>query len=155
MPTIAEIENEIVEEFQLLEGDREAQVEYIMELGARLDKLEESAYQENNLVKGCQSKVWLVSGLDNTGHVAYRADSNTAITKGLVSLLIRVLNRQPAEAISRAELTFLERIGMGSLIGSQRSNGLAAMVRQMKLFAIALQAQQQQAQQTQSTSPHA
>jgi cysteine desulfuration protein SufE len=92
---------------------------------------------EENIVKGCQSKVWLTAKL-NGDKVYFAADSNTAITKGLVSLLIRIFNGQSPDDILRSELYFMQRIGMERFIGTQRSNGFAAMIKQMKLYALAM-----------------
>jgi len=134
--SIEEIQNEIIEEFSFLAGDRESTIFYIMELGQKLPELEEKHKVEENIIKGCQSKVWLTADL--TGNrIIYKADSNTEITKGLISLLIRVLSGQTVDDVLNANLTFIEKIGMGQIIGSQRSNGLVAMIKQMKLYALA------------------
>jgi cysteine desulfuration protein SufE len=91
---------------------------------------------DDNIVKGCQSKVWLTARLEGN-KLHFTADSNTAITKGLVSLLIRIFNGQTPETILNADLYFMNRIGMERFIGTQRSNGFAAMIKQMKLYALA------------------
>lgn len=135
-PSIAEVQQEIVDEFAILEGDREMTNFYIMELGQKLPPMPESDKTEDNIVKGCQSKVWLTADM-NDDIVTYHADSNTAITKGLVSLLIRVLSGQKADDIINVQLDFPSRIGMDRFIGTQRSNGFAAMIKQMKLYALA------------------
>ena len=101
----------------------------------------EEERKEENIIKGCQSKVWLVAD-DIDGKINYKADSNTDITKGLISLLLRVLNNRKPEEIMNAELDFVGRIGMGSIIGSQRSNGFASMIKQIKLYALAFQTKQ-------------
>ncbi|GMQ29491.1 SufE family protein [Algoriphagus confluentis] len=139
--SIQEIQDEIVSEFKVLGDDRESTIFYIMELGGSLEAFPESERKEQNIIKGCQSKVWLIAD-EEDGKVHYQADSNTDITKGLISLLIRVLDRQKPEAILSANLDFIDRIGMGNIIGSQRSNGLAAMIKQMKLYALAFQTKQ-------------
>lgn len=139
--SIQEIQEEIVSEFEVLGDDRESTIFYIMELGRSLDAFPESERKEENIIKGCQSKVWLIAD-EVDGKVHYQADSNTDITKGLISLLIRVLNKQKPEAILAAKLDFIDRIGMGNIIGSQRSNGLASMIKQMKLYALAFQSKQ-------------
>ncbi len=139
MASIKETQDSIIEEFSILEGDREMTNFYIMELGQKLAEMSEMDKTDDNIVKGCQSKVWLTAHLDND-RVTFRADSNTAITKGLVSLLVRVLSNQTPDEIVNAELYFPEKIGMERFIGTQRSNGFAAMVKQMKLYAIALKA---------------
>ncbi len=133
---VEEIQDEIVSEFSLLDGDREMTVFYIMELGQKLPDMPEAEKTEDNIVKGCQSKVWLTADMSE-GKVAFRADSNTAITKGLVSLLLRIFNGQTPETILNAELFFMHKIGMERFIGTQRSNGFAAMIKQMKLYALA------------------
>ena len=134
--SINTLQEEIINEFSLLDGDREMTVFYIMELGQKVPDMPESEKTEDNIVKGCQSKVWLSADLDND-KVTFRADSNTAITKGLVSLLLRIYNGQKPDDILDAELYFMNRIGMERFIGTQRSNGFAAMIRQMKLYALA------------------
>ncbi len=134
--SIEEIQNEIVDEFSVLGDDRESTIFYIMELGQKLPQLEEKYKIEENIIKGCQSKVWLTADLEDH-RVIYKADSNTEITKGLISLLIRVLSGQKIDDILNADLDFIQRIGMGQIIGSQRSNGLVAMIKQMKLYALA------------------
>lgn len=134
--TINEVQDEIIGEFSLLEGDTEMTIFYIMELGQKLPEMRESDKTEDNIVKGCQSKVWLTATVEDE-KVYFVADSNTAITKGLVSLLIRIFNGQTADAILNADLYFMHKIGMERFIGTQRSNGFAAMIKQMKLYALA------------------
>src|ERR1044072_4967836 len=134
--TINEIQDEIINEFSLLDGDMEMTVFYIMELGQKLPEMAGSEKTEENIVKGCQSKVWLSAKLGGE-KVYFTADSNTAITKGLVSLLTRIFNGQSPDDIVNAELYFMKRIGMERFIGTQRSNGFAAMIKQMKLYALA------------------
>lgn len=126
----------------MLDGDMEMTVFYIMELGQKLPVMNEPEKTEDNVVKGCQSKVWLSARLDNE-KVFFSADSNTAITKGLVSLLVRIFNGQTPDAILNADLTFMQKIGMERFIGTQRSNGFAAMIKQMKIYALAFKTQQE------------
>lgn len=140
--SISEIQDEIISEFSLLDSDMEMTVFYIMELGQKLPDMNPADKTEVNEVKGCQSKVWLTAKLEND-KVYFSADSNTAITKGLVSLLVRIFNGQPPEAILNADLYFMHKIGMERFIGTQRSNGFAAMIRQMKLYALAFKTQQE------------
>ncbi|MEP2770565.1 MAG: SufE family protein [Fulvivirga sp.] len=135
--SIKDIQNSIVEEFSILDGDQEMTNFYIMELGQKLDAMDEHLKTEENIVKGCQSKVWLTADVDGDA-VIFKADSNTAITKGLVSLLVRILSGQKADDIVNAELFFPQEIGMDRFIGTQRSNGFAAMIKQMKMYAFAL-----------------
>jgi cysteine desulfuration protein SufE len=134
--SINEIQDEIINEFSLLEGDMEMTIFYLMELGQKLPEMKEADKTEENIVKGCQSKVWLTAAMKQ-GNVYFEADSNTAITKGLVSLLIRIFNGQTPESILNADLFFMHKIGMERFIGTQRSNGFAAMIKQMKLYALA------------------
>ena len=134
--TINQIQDEIIQEFSLLDGDMEMTVFYIMELGQKLPEMPEEAKTEENIVKGCQSKVWLMSAMEGD-KIHFIADSNTAITKGLVSLLIRIYDGQTPENILHSDLYFMNRIGMERFIGTQRSNGFAAMIKQMKLYALA------------------
>ena len=139
--SIADIQNEIVDEFSMLDGDMEMSIGYLMELGEQLPPMADDLKTEDNIVKGCQSKVWLTASLNND-KVEFQADSNTAITKGLVSLLVRVLSGQSPDDIIAADLYFPNEIGMERFIGTQRSNGFAAMIKQMKLYAVALKAKE-------------
>jgi cysteine desulfuration protein SufE len=134
--TINEAQDEIVGEFALLDGDMEMTVFYIMELGQKLPDMNEADKTEDNVVKGCQSKVWLTARMEED-KIYFSADSNTAITKGLVSLLTRIFNGQRPDEILNADLYFMKKIGMERFIGTQRSNGFAAMIKQMKLYALA------------------
>jgi cysteine desulfuration protein SufE len=134
--TINETQDDIITEFALLEGDMEMTIFYIMELGQKLPEMDQSFKVENNIVKGCQSKVWLTASLEDN-KIFFVADSNTAITKGLVSLLIRIFNGHTPAAILNSDLYFMNRIGMERFIGTQRSNGFAAMIKQMKIYALA------------------
>ena len=134
--TINQIQDEIINDFSLLDGDMEMTVFYIMELGQKLPDMPAEEKTEDNIVKGCQSKVWLTAQQEGD-HLQFRADSNTAITKGLVSLLLRIFNGQTPDDILKTELYFMHKIGMERFIGTQRSNGFAAMIKQMKLYALA------------------
>lgn len=136
--TIEQTQKEIIEEFGLLEGDREMCVMYLMDLGEKLPALPEEEQVEENIVKGCQSKVWLTAAL-RKDRVYFSADSNTAITKGLVSLLIRIFNGHLPDEILDSELFFMKEIGMDRFIGTQRSNGFAAMIQRMKQHAKSFQ----------------
>jgi len=142
MDLIKQRQEEIIEEFAMLDGDMEMTLDYIMELGAELAELPEEARIDDNIVKGCQSKVWMTAELDND-RVQFKADSNTAITKGLVSLLVRTLNQSAPNDVMNAEIYFPKQIGMDRFIGTQRSNGFAAMIKQMKMYALALSAKQE------------
>uniref|UniRef100_UPI00404AAED2 SufE family protein n=1 Tax=Fulvivirga sp. TaxID=1931237 RepID=UPI00404AAED2 len=139
--SIKEIQDSIIEDFSMLDGDMEMTLNYLIELGDKLPEMDEQEKSEENIVKGCQSKVWLSASKEGEG-VAFKADSNTAITKGLVSLLVRVFTNQSPKAILETELYFPEKIGMHRFIGTQRSNGFASMMKQIKLYALAYNAQQ-------------
>jgi cysteine desulfuration protein SufE len=141
MSSIADIQNEIVSEFEILGDDKESTIFYIMELGANLKPYPETERKDEYIIQGCQSKVWLLAETQE-GKVHFTADSNTDITKGLIYLLIRVLDQRSPQEILTANLDFIQRIGMGGILGSQRSNGLAAMINQMKRYALAFQTQQ-------------
>ncbi|MEO1099106.1 MAG: SufE family protein [Bacteroidota bacterium] len=141
MSSIKEIQESIVEDFAILDGDMEMTNFYMMELGQKLPEMPDVLKTDENIVKGCQSKVWLTARLEND-RVEFQADSNTAITKGLVSLLIRVLSGQTSDDIINADLFFPKEIGMERFIGTQRSNGFSAMIKQMKLYAVALKAKE-------------
>lgn len=137
--SVNEVQDEIINEFSLLDGDREMTVLYIMELGQKLSSFPEHERKEENEVKGCQSKVWLAAR-EEGGRIYFEADSNTAITKGLVSLLVRIYSGQTSDAILNSDLYFMNKIGMERFIGTQRSNGFAAMIKQMKWYALAFKA---------------
>lgn len=132
---IPEIENEIVEEFSLFDS-WEDKYEYIIDLGKKLDPLDEKYRTKENIVKGCQSTVWLAAEFEN-GRIVYKADSDAVIVKGIISILIRVLSNHTPEEISSAPLDFVKRIGMDKHLAQTRSNGLVAMIRQMKNYALA------------------
>lgn len=140
--TINQIQDEIIEEFELFDNKND-QYGYIIELGKKLENLPEDGYKDENLIKGCQSKVWLTaekSEQNNEIQIKYLADSDSTLVKGLVSLLMRVLSEQPAKEILSADLYFIDKIGLGQLLSMNRSNGLASMVKQMKIYALAYQA---------------
>jgi cysteine desulfuration protein SufE len=139
---IEQIQDQIIDDFSVLDGDMEMTVFYIMELGQKLPDMPEADKIEDNIVKGCQSKVWLTANLYDGG-ILFVADSNTAITKGLVSLLIRIFQGQKPNDILNADLYFMKKIGMERFIGTQRSNGFAAMIKQMKIYALALKTKQE------------
>jgi cysteine desulfuration protein SufE len=133
--SIEEIEQEIIEEFLLFDSwdDR---YEYIIDLGKKLPVLEEQYKKDENKVRGCQSTVWLVTDYKE-GRIYYKADSDAVIVKGLISMLIRVLSGQKADDIVNAKLDFIREIGMMNHLAQTRSNGLLAMVKQMKNYALA------------------
>ncbi len=142
--TIEEIEKEIAEEFSLFDS-WDDKYEYIIDLGKKLPPLEDQHKIDENRVRGCQSTVWLVAGYRDAGpddpvgrgKVFYKAESDAVIVKGLISMLIRVLSGQSPDNIIQAKLNFIQQIGMTTHLAQTRSNGLLAMVKQMKNFALA------------------
>jgi cysteine desulfuration protein SufE len=140
LKSIAEIEDEIVEDFSLFDTWDE-KYEYIIDMGKKLKPLEEQYKKEENKIKGCQSTVWMISELKD-GKVVYRAESDAVIVKGLVSMLIRVLSGHAPQEIIDAKLDFIDKIGMKQHLAQTRSNGLLSMVKQMKLDATVYLAQQ-------------
>jgi cysteine desulfuration protein SufE len=133
--SIEETESEIVDEFSLFDS-WDDKYEYIIDLGKKPAPLEEQYKKDENKVKGCQSTVWLVADYRN-GRVYFKAESNSVIVQGLISLLIRVLSGQKPDDIVAAKLDFLNEIGMMTHLAQTRSNGLLAMVKQMKNYALA------------------
>ncbi len=140
--SIKDKQEEIISEFEVIGDDREMANIYLMELGSKLAPLADEFKTDQHIVKGCQSKVWMHAFLDGDV-VRFEADSNTAITKGLASLLVRVFSGETPEHIIAAELFFPGKIGMDRFIGTQRSNGFGAMIKQMKLYAVALKSQKE------------
>ncbi len=132
---IQAIEREIVEEFALFDS-WDDKYEYIIDLGKKLPPLEEKFKKDENKVRGCQSTVWLVADYRD-GKVFYKAESDAVIVKGLISMLIRVLSGHTPDEIINAKLDFIREIGMTTHLAQTRSNGLLAMVKQMKNFALA------------------
>ncbi|MGN6249339.1 MAG: SufE family protein [Ginsengibacter sp.] len=133
--TIKEREEEIVEEFALFDSWEE-KYEYIIDLGKKLEPLDDKFKVEENIIKGCQSTVWLVSEFKD-GKVFYKADSDAVIVKGLISMLIKVLSGNTPDEILDAKLDFINKIGMMTHLAQTRSNGLLAMIKQMKNYALA------------------
>jgi len=133
--TIEEREEEITDDFSLFDSWEE-KYEYIIDLGKKLAPLEEQYKQEENIIKGCQSTVWLVSDFKD-GKVFYKADSDAVIVKGLVSMLIKVLSGHEPDKILNAKLDFIKDIGMMTHLAQTRSNGLLSMVKQIKNYALA------------------
>ncbi|MEZ4826325.1 MAG: SufE family protein [Bacteroidia bacterium] len=132
---IADIEEEIVDEFSLFDEWLE-KYEYIIEMGQNLPGLPETDKTTDYIVHGCQSQVWLHAD-KKEGEVVFRADSDAIITKGLIAMLIRVLSGQSPQEILDAKLGFIDRIGMREHLSPTRSNGLNAMIKQMKNYALA------------------
>ncbi len=133
--TIKEREEEITEEFSLFDSWEE-KYEYIIDLGKKLEPLEEKFKVPENIIKGCQSTVWLTSEFKN-GKIFYKADSDAVIVKGLISMLIKVLSDNSPDAILNAKLNFINDIGMMTHLAQTRSNGLLSMIKQIKNYALA------------------
>ncbi len=134
MPTIDEIQAEIVEDFSFL-PEWDERYAYLIELGQKMAPLPEEHRKEDNIVRGCQSTVWLHRTCSD-GAVLLQADSDSLIVKGLAALLMKVYSGQPAEAILKAKLTFFEDTGLNKHLSSQRANGLMAMIDEIKAFAV-------------------
>lgn len=133
--TIEEKQDRIVRQFELL-GDWPERYKYIIKLGQKLDPLEEKHKVEENLVRGCQSQVWLVTE-QHDDKIIFKADSDAAITKGLVALLVNFYSGENPDTILQTDPKFIEKIGMQQHLSPTRSNGLASMVKQMKIYAMA------------------
>ena len=136
MQTIEEIQKEILEDFDMFE-DWIQKYEYLTDLGKDLPSIEEKYKIEENLIKGCQSRVWLHAE-ENSGNIIFSADSDAIMTKGIVALLIRLLSGQSANDIAHVDLDFINKIGLKEQLSATRANGLLAMIKQMKLYAIAI-----------------
>jgi cysteine desulfuration protein SufE len=136
--TIKEQQDTIIEEFSFF-TDWTEKYEYIIQLGKDLPLIDEQYKKEENLIKGCQSKVWLHAE-HRDGKIFFTADSDAIITKGLVSMVVRVLSGQSPAAIADAEIYFVDAIGLKSHLSLTRSNGLLSMLKQMKMYGMALKA---------------
>jgi cysteine desulfuration protein SufE len=140
--TINEIQDQIIEEFELFD-DWNDKYEYIIDMGKKLAPLPEEYKTDSNKIKGCQSNVWLQANKEG-GKVQFLADSDAVIVKGLVSMLIRVLSDRTPSEIVNTDLYFIDKIGMTKHLAQTRSNGLLSMVKQMKFYGLAYQAQEAQ-----------
>jgi len=136
--SIADIQEEIVGEFEVYD-DWMDKYNYLIELSRDLPIIDPKIKLKENLINGCQSKVWLNAAFD-MGKIHFTADSDATITKGIVALLIRVLSDRSPEEILQAELSFIDRIGLRQNLSPTRANGLLSMIKQMKLYALAYQA---------------
>ena len=136
--SIEEIQEEIIEEFAMFD-DWMQKYDYLIELSKDIPLISEEYRLNENLIKGCQSKVWL-HAREIDGKVIYTADSDAIITKGIAALLIRVLSEQKAEDILENEMYFIDVIGLKEHLSMTRSNGLVSMIKQMKFYALAFQA---------------
>ncbi len=141
--TINEIQDEIIEEFSAFD-DWMDKYQLLIDLGNEQESLEEQFKTEKNLIDGCQSRVWLVADYTpESGVIHFRAESDALIVKGIVALLIRVLSDHTPQEILDADLYFIEQIGLKEHLSPTRSNGLLAMVKQMRLYALAFNAKSQ------------
>lgn len=136
--TIKEIQEEIVDEFAMFDDWME-RYEYIIELGKSLPLIDEQYKKEENLIKGCQSRVWLHAD-KNDQKVVFTADSDAILTKGIIAILIRAFSNQNAVDIMNTDISFIDQIGLKEHLSPTRANGLVSMIKQIKLYAIALQA---------------
>lgn len=137
--TINEIQDELIEDFSLF-TDWMEKYEYIIQMGKDLPLIDEQYKTDDNLIRGCQSRVWLHADYKD-GKVIFTADSDAIITKGLVSMVVRVLSDHTPAEIANAELYFVDKVGLREHLSVTRSNGLLSMIKQMKLYAVALQTQ--------------
>lgn len=140
MSTIKDIQNEIVEEFAMFD-DWMQRYEYIIELGKTLPLINDQYKKDENLIKGCQSKVWLHADI-NDDVITFTADSDAILTKGIIAILIRTFSNQKAVDVMNADMSFVDEIGLKEHLSATRANGLVSMMKQIKLYAIALQAKQ-------------
>jgi len=128
-------QDEVIDEFDMF-SDWMEKYEHIIELGKDLPNMEEEDKVDKNLIKGCQSRVWLSAKVNSKGEVIFSADSDAIITKGLVALMLHILSGSNASEIAAADLYFLEKIGLNEHLSPTRSNGLASMVKQMKMYGL-------------------
>ena len=136
MKTIKDIEVGIIEDFEMFD-DWVQKYEYLIDLGKELVPIEEKYKIEDNLIRGCQSRVWLHTEKQDE-KIIYTADSDAIMTKGIIAILIRVLSNQTAAEIISADLSFIDAIGLKEQLSATRANGLASMIKKMKLYALAL-----------------
>ncbi len=139
---ITEIENEIIDEFSFF-NDWTDKYEYIIELGKKLNGYPEDKRTDEYIVKGCQSNVWLTAE-EHDGKIIYKADSDSVIVKGLIALLTRVLSNQSPDDIINDKLEFIDKIGLRQHLAQTRANGLSAMLKQMKMYAMGYKIKQEQ-----------
>ncbi|WP_298711067.1 SufE family protein [Chitinophaga sp.] len=140
--TIKEQQDRIIEDFEVF-GDWMEKYEYIIQLGKDLPLIDPQYKTDDNLIRGCQSKVWLHAELKD-GKLVFTADSDAVITKGLVSLVVQVLSGHSPKDIAEADIYFIDAIGLTSHLSPTRSNGLLSMLKQIKLYAVAFQAKSMQ-----------
>ncbi|MFP9097449.1 SufE family protein [Flavobacterium sp. RHBU_24] len=135
---IKEIQDEIVDEFSMFE-EWDERYQYVIDLGKTLPLINEQYKTEDNIIKGCQSKVWLYAEQQG-GNIVFTADSDAILTKGLIAIMIRVFSNQKPEAILEADTGFIDEIGLKEHLSPTRANGLVSMVKQIKMYALAFSA---------------
>jgi cysteine desulfuration protein SufE len=136
---IKDIQDEIVDEFSMFDDWME-RYEYIIELGKNLPLIKDEFKIDNNVIKGCQSKVWLQGEKDND-KIVFTADSDAILTKGIIAILIRTFSNQTASAILEADMNFIDAIGLKEHLSPTRANGLVSMIKNIKMYALAFNAQ--------------
>ncbi len=136
--SIKEIQDEIVDEFSMFD-DWMQRYEYIIELGKNLPLIEEAAKTDDNLIKGCQSKVWL-QGQQKEDKIVFTADSDAILTKGIIAILIRAFSNQKPADILKADMDFIDEIGLKEHLSPTRANGLVSMIKNIKMYALAFDA---------------
>ncbi len=139
MQSIQEIQEDIIDEFSMFE-DWEERYQYMIDLGKTLPLIDEQFKTEDNIIKGCQSKVWVHAEF-NDNKIEFTADSDAIITKGIIAILIRVFSNQSPKAIIEANTDFIDEIGLKEHLSPTRANGLVSMIKQLKMYAIAYQTQ--------------
>ena len=143
MKTINELQDEVIEEFEDF-SDWMDKYQLLIDLGNEQEPLDPQYKTEQNLIDGCQSRVWLQADLDNEGKVVFQAEGDALIVKGIISLLIKVVSGHTPDEILNSDLYFIEKIGLKEHLSPTRSNGLLAMVKQMRMYALAFKAKQQE-----------
>jgi len=138
--TIKKIQEDIIEEFSMFE-DWLQRYEYIIELGKNLPIIDEKYKTEENIIKGCQSRVWLHASKNND-NIVFTADSDAILTKGIIAILIRIFSNQKANDILEANTTFIDKIGLKEHLSPTRANGLISMVTQIRIYALAFKTQE-------------
>ncbi|NND16672.1 MAG: SufE family protein [Eudoraea sp.] len=136
---ISEIQEEIIEEFEMFD-DWTQRYEHMIDLGRSLPLIEEEYKVDDNLIKGCQSKVWVHAEMEDD-KLVFTADSDAIITKGIIGILVRVLSHQKPQDIIESEMGFIDEIGLKEHLSPTRANGLVNMIKQLKLYAVAYQTQ--------------
>ncbi len=137
--TIEEVQNDIIDEFSMFE-DWEERYQYMIDLGKTLPLIEDQYKTDDNIIRGCQSKVWVHANMQDD-KVNFTADSDAIITKGIIAILIRAFSNQHPNAIIEANTDFIDKIGLKEHLSPTRANGLVSMIKQIKLYAIAYQTQ--------------